>query len=162
MRKILAFLLLSILCLSSLTSIPVSAKSSKVNSAARVEYYNAKNKLIAVKTSKVATPTKKLTYQFGKTYFNNYIWIKKGSAFKKPGKMKLQLNKKTKQFEVRMYASNNKRYIGKAVFKNASGWVSFDWKLLRKKDASYSFKLVSAANSGRIIINKGFLEYNVR
>lgn len=37
--------------------------------------------------------------------------------------MSVELANRAKKFEVWMYSSNKKSYIGKGVVKNASGWV---------------------------------------
>lgn len=169
-----------LLIFGSLTPISASAEESKgtnTPASTQVEYYDANNKLVSVESyteekQATSTPSTKFFslaaskkgvsyYDFGKTTFSNYIWVKGGYAFKNPGAMSIELNNRPKQFEVRMYASNKKTYIGKGVAKNASGWVPFDWRSLRKKGSSYTFKLVSAANSGKITVNNGTLEYNV-
>ncbi|MCY9402396.1 hypothetical protein MOF38_21850 [Bacillus haynesii] len=172
MKKVFFASLLAMLLLAfSLNAAPVSAKenASGNQQTPQVEYYDANDNLVAVSNlkGKSVTTTQKMSvkkasfYQWGYTVFSNYVWVKKGSAFKNPGAMSVELANKPKQFEVRMYASNKKTYIGKGVVKNASGWVPFDWRPLRKKGNSYTFKLVSAANSGRIVVNNGDLEYNV-
>ncbi|MCY8850310.1 hypothetical protein [Bacillus inaquosorum] len=171
---IIAFI--GVLLVSSLYTPQVNAKEkgSISQNTNQVEYYDANGKLIdtenysdgnvttqstqfsvmAVKASRISS------YDFGPSTFSNFVWVKGGKAFKNPGAMSVELANRAKKFEVWMYSSNKKSYIGKGVVKNASGWVPFDWRPLRKKGSSYTFKLVNGS-SGKIKVIGGTLEYNV-
>lgn len=98
-------------------------------------------------------------YDFGKTSFSSYIWVKGGGTFKNLDTIDME-NSSGQSISVEVYDSAGK-YYGKGVTVKGGGWrsVNFESAGILPKGKSYKIKLVNLG-SGTVTLKQGTVLYN--
>ncbi|UFT99929.1 hypothetical protein KO561_02900 [Radiobacillus kanasensis] len=96
-------------------------------------------------------------YDFGKTSFSNYVWVRGGYAFYNLDSMDLE-KLDTNQISAMVYDTSG-RYYGKVVSARRATWQNFNFSLIAPTGRSYKIKLVNN-DGGTADILQGTIYYN--
>ncbi|QSX23444.1 hypothetical protein [Priestia megaterium] len=157
---------------TALADTTVESTSAEANQEVTFESYNYSLKssmqqggiqsqgTMSVQAAGSTYPYGKYTgYDFGKTSFSNYVWIKGGGTFKNLATIDME-NSTGQSISVQVYDSTGK-YYGKGVTAKGAGWrsVNFEAAGILPKGKYYKIKLVNLG-SGTVTLKQGTVLYN--